>query len=484
MKSLWRLALFLAGLLALAPTFAGSTVRYQLLEGSMLTDECLPCARAPIQYALRGSFTLSVIEENPILSRYAVNDLIFIAGSPGAEYTITGAGTFEFGGEVGLRQQMVLTGNIKSPSQSGEIGFTNVSSAVSRLWPMLAITVQQTNGTLASTITLNIAAAPIREIWFSTTASFHSANFPPSNNEVGAGDILSSEGRIVKTNRQLQEPFVTDPTNSVGLDAFNLLPGGEIAFSTEAASPFGDGSVAFIRSGKVLHFADILRPLAPPITQDPGLDALQFTSDTKFYFSIKQDVIISQDPQNIVLKNGDILWVDLALQQGGVFKSNYELLSRFNLPPSFAPVELGLDALYIWPSGEIWFSTRDGFQDLQLGAITGGDLLSDQGYIVYRNLELVSNFAPIEDVSGFGLDALYVVSDAVATAADTSLSASVTADGRASLSWKSLARVFQVEATDDLTLSFRPISPIVPDLEFTGVAGSTSQKTFYRIRQW
>ena len=103
---------------------------------------------------------------------------------------------------------------------------------------------------------------------------------------------------------------------------------------------------------------------------------------------------------------------------------------------------------------------------------------------MYRNLELVSKFAPIEDVSGFGLDALHVVSDVITPAGDTSLSASVTADGRTSLTWKSLARVFQVEATDDLMQPFRAISPIVPDLEFTDAAGLTSKKTFYRVRQW
>jgi hypothetical protein len=88
-------------------------------------------------------------------------------------------------------------------------------------------------------------------------------------------------------------------------------------------------------------------------------------------------------------------------------KNNAQLLARFHPPKSH--YDYGLDALYVWSSGEIWFSLEEGFQDGLLGPIQAGDLLSDQGYIVFRNLELVSAFAPIEDLSDFGLDALYVL---------------------------------------------------------------------------
>ena len=85
--------------------------------------------------------------------------------------------------------------------------------------------------------------------------------------------------------------------------------------------------------------------------------------------------------------------------------------ARFR-PPLVVP-DYGLDAVHVWPSGEIWFSTEEGFQDGALGPIAAGDLLSDQGYVVYRNLELLGPFAPIEDLADFGLDALFLVSDAV-----------------------------------------------------------------------
>ena len=121
---------------------------------------------------------------------------------------------------------------------------------------------------------------------------------------------------------------------------------------------------------------------------------------------------------------------------------------------------------------------------MTLGPIGGGDLLSDQGYIVYRNLELVSNFAPIEDASNFGLDGFYVISDAVVTSGDTLISAVTTAAGNPRVTWKSAGRVFQVEQTDDLTAPFHAISPIIPDLEFVDPRRQTSPTSFYRIRQW
>ena len=79
----------------------------------------------------------------------------------------------------------------------------------------------------------------------------------------------------------------------------------------------------------------------------------------------------------------------------------------FTLSPHHPiPVEAdyGLDAIYVWSSGEIWFLIEEGFVDQNLGAIMPGDLLSDQGMVVYRNLELLGAFAPLEDLADFGLE--------------------------------------------------------------------------------
>jgi hypothetical protein len=71
-------------------------------------------------------------------------------------------------------------------------------------------------------------------------------------------------------------------------------------------------------------------------------------------------------------------------------------------------VDYGLDAVILRSNTEIWFSTEIGFQDARFGLIDEGDLLSTDGYVVARNLDLVAAFGPVEDVASFGLDAAAV----------------------------------------------------------------------------
>src|SRR4030095_14406029 len=97
-----------------------------------------------------------------------------------------------------------------------------------------------------------------------------------------------------------------------------------------------------------------------------------------------------------------------------IVKSNYELLAKFH--PANTNIDYGLDAVYVWPSGEIWFSTEDGFSGADLELYRPCDLLSDHGYVVFRNLELVGAFAPMEDLADFGLDGLFIVTDVTPSA--------------------------------------------------------------------
>jgi len=98
---------------------------------------------------------------------------------------------------------------------------------------------------------------------------------------------------------------------------------------------------------------------------------------------------------------------DLLEEGGRNFKRAAELLAKFQ-PVDRPPGQLGLDAVYPWPHGEIWFSTEVGFLDGRLGPVGDGDRLSDTGRVVARNRELVAPFRPIEEVGDLGLDALQV----------------------------------------------------------------------------
>jgi hypothetical protein len=179
-----------------------------------------------------------------------------------------------------------------------------------------------------------------------------------------------------------------------------------------------------------------------------------------------------------------MLFSDLNLNEGRVFKSNADLLARFH--PSDRNRDYGLDALYLWPNGEIWFSTEEGFNDQIYGTIQGGDLLSDQGIIVFRNLELISAFAPIEDLADFGLDALFVVTDL--SSADRPRFTQITANrqtGNVLLEWIGPGRVFQLEKSRLVTGPYEPVTPIIPDLFFNDAGAlQAALASFYRLRQW
>src|SRR5208337_4437911 len=100
---------------------------------------------------------------------------------------------------------------------------------------------------------------------------------------------------------------------------------------------------------------DLLAPFLPqPSTNDVGLDAVQILDDGEILFSIATNVFSKQ--LNSKLQRGDLL-----SSSGTMVRSNQQLLASFR--PANAANDYGLDALYMWPSGEIWFSPEIGFED-------------------------------------------------------------------------------------------------------------------------
>jgi hypothetical protein len=472
-------------------TGASRAWRYALLEGSSLTDDCLICGRPTISVPMRGSFRLRLLEVNPLFARYAVEGVEFLAGSTGGlQYRVTGSGIYEFGGEVALTQQMSLQVIIDDGYTAKPASFDSGRVAVSRPWPMIAITLPQTDGTPTQTLELQLNAAPLREIWFSTSTGLHSGVAPQASNYVSPGDLISSAGRVVKRNHELTARLGVMPVvPDLGLDAVDILPGGEIIFSieynifSESLGPLHHGDILSAKGRIVRSYASLIGAFSPqPPVADQGLDAVQLmratesASTKEFLFSIEQDFF--SETLGRFIRKGDLL-----SSLGQVVKSNTELLARFS--PANPQEDYGLDALYVWPSGEIWFSTEKGFTGPNFEVYGPGDLLSDQGYVVYRNLELVGPFQPIEDVSNFGLDALFVITDATPRPSPGRFTALERANLSVKLGWEGQGRVFQIERAPQLPGSWMPVSPIIPDLSFIDpdVIYQQSQG-FYQLQQW
>jgi len=284
-----------------APAPPAATWHYTLLPGSQLTDDCPVCGRPPIIVPMRGTFGLRLIQENPLFATYALEDLAFDAGGPpGTTYKVRGNGVYHVGGEAGLLQDLSLEVRIDNGFTNTLCYFTNAVPQVTRGWPLIQITVDQTNGTDVLQYRPALTAAPVREIWFSTAHGFTPGTEPPSNRYLKAGDLLSATGRPVKRNQELTRNLGLLPSPDppeLGLDALDILPGGEVAFSleqdvfSETLGSLQHGYLLTSRGRVLARNQELTRAfvILPPVP-DVGLDAAQVLDTGEILFSIETDV--------------------------------------------------------------------------------------------------------------------------------------------------------------------------------------------------
>jgi hypothetical protein len=482
----WFWSLFACVSLAVAqepPPYARA-ITYTLLDGSHFLDECLICDRPTILQPMSGTFDLVLIQNTSPYIKYAVRNVEFTASPAGAgETRITGGGTYVRFEELALLQDMDLAVQVKDAFTNQPAFFTNDTRAVDKPFPLIKINLRQTNGTLVQTFSLDLFAAPVREIWFSTTKALTSTNRPGPTNVISPGDLISNRGRVVKRNIDLVERLGVMPgVPDLGLDALQVTRRGEILFSipsnvwSETLGWLRHGDLLSNRGVIVKRNQDLLAAFGLPASQpDAGLDAVQVMPDGEILFSIRSNVVVKPD---LTLSRGDIL-----SDQGRVFRSNRELLANFH--PAITNRDFGLDALRILPGGEIWFSVEEGFTDNWLGPVQAGDLLSSSGHRVFSNRQLVAAFAPADPDLDYGLDAVFVVTDLKPPARPPRIVDLRRIGGAVRVDWDGEGDVFQLEHAANCSGPWLPCSPILPDLSFDdtndrmdGAAG------FYRLRQW
>jgi hypothetical protein len=329
-------------------------------------------------------------------------------------------------------------------------------------------------------LSLHLSSLPIRDLWFSTIHGFTAGLPGPVPVRRGAVEVLAQSGSVVLSGDRITESLGLSAVEGLDLDVLEVGPGGEpmISFATDVKSvPLGriaPGDLVGIPARRVRDYTGFSGVLgAQPPVADLGLDAVHRRPDGTWWFSIRQPVF--SETLGELLGRGDVLSTT-----GKRIRSNTDLLRAFG--PKDAGKDHGLDALFVWPSGEIWFSTEDSFV-LKDGSIIGnGDLLSDRGEVAWRNLELLRRFSPLEDLADFGLDALVVVTDAVVSAGEPPwLATRGTASGLR-LDWSGGGRFFQVEVTSGLPGAFVPCGPIrwerQVEVPVDGPVG------LFRIREW
>ncbi len=476
---------FLCALVALLPSRPAAAqvtkgVRYTLLQGSYFVDECLICGRPTIEEPLRGTFDLVLQEGAAPYYNYAVQNIDFVAGQGSTlERHIAGDGTYVRFEEFAILQDMELAVQIKDSYTNQPAFFTNDSRNVEQPFPLIQVDLKQTNGTLFQTFSMHLLAAPVREIWFSTSRPFTSTNRFAPTNQISAGDLISDRGREVKRNLDLTGRLGIMPgVPDLGLDALFVKGRGEIFFSlpadvfSETLGPIQHGDLLSNRGYIVKRNQELLAAFSPTSSEDAGLDAVQVLADGQILFSIRSNVVSKAG----LLSRGDIL-----SDRGSVFLTHQELLKNFQ--PAVTNHDFGLDSFYIFTSGEIWFSVEESFTDNRLGPISAGDLLSSFGYRVFNNQELVAALAPADPSTDYGLDALFIVTDTQPAQPPPQIVKLTPGISSMHLEWDGEGAVFQVESTRNLTEPWTATSPIVPDLMFDaplelGAVG------FYRLRQW
>ncbi len=457
--------------------------RYRSVDGATFLNACQVCNARVFPVPLQGRFDLVHTGGNPLFERYHVLDLEFSDGAEKPGLHITGEGTLLLGGEVALQQIWSLDLRVRQGDETRLARLSNEERWAKRLWPMLAVDLAEEGGTELSRFMLSLALAPLREVWFTTRSGMTPGIGEWPGNRLSGADILSDTGRLVMSSGGLLHALELD--SEPGVDGFDVIPDGRGVFVFSLSQAARSARLGEVSEGDLLtsegrHLsrnADLLGRLGfMPPTPDLGLDAVQMVGPDEVWFSIREPAF--SETLGRVVGRGDLL-----TSRGQVLRSNAELLARFK--PLDPDRDYGLDAFYVWPSGEVWFSVEEGFQNAAPEYYTDGDLLSDQGYVVWRNLDLVRPFQPLEDLANFGLEGLLVITDTAPPAPAPKLAQPVPGRGGLVLSWGGGGRVFQIEGTERLGDPFQPLSAllpqpgwIVPWMTLTNPAG------LYRLRAW
>ena len=464
----------------------GPATHYRLLEGSTLLDDCPICDRLSRPQPLRGEFDLMPVSTNSLSTRFHLFDVkLRVDDGNGVTYAVEGEGDYTIGGEVVIQQRLSLDVLVAGGGHDPKLtSLTNSAGPPGRLWPMLAVDLMETKGTPTQTYSLQLRAAPFRELWFTTGQRFMPASGLGLPEEVLPGDVLSDQGRIVMSNADLLASLgVLNGTKPIAVDALDVASGGVLLFSLRqdvASTNLGsiqEGDLVSDAGRIVKRNQDLTDRFGiMPVVPDEGLDGVQVMEGGEILFSTRRD--------DFSESQGPVTHGDLLSDHGKVVKTNHDLLSLFH--PDQPGHNYGLDAFRVWPSGEIWFSTEEGFADSVLGPVQDGDLLSDQGYIVVRSAELVAQFRPSGSLTNYGLESLFVVSDLLPLAAPGAVMLPVTFNelGQPQLRWTTAGRCCQVEVANTPLGPFIPASPILTTQSWTDRSTNRAATVFYRVRQW
>lgn len=455
--------------------------RYQLLAGSTYLDDCLICGRPSFQLPLRGSFQLSLADDNPLFTKWRLSDIHLYVGSDSPDaIRFDGTGEFVSGGEVAVIRRLTLKLTLSGPNGSEQVEFDSGNQPGNPSWPGLRIATTEVTSSLTRVIHLDFDAMPIRDLWFTTRAGFTPGNWRPKPRSVQPSELVSDQGRVVLDASTLKLALGILSPSLPAVDAARVAPGGvvQVSFAEDVKSTLlgtiHHGDLVGLDGKRAVSYSEIGGLIGPmPPAPDSGLDAAAGLEDGTALYSITSPIF--SETLGVTVGSGDVL-----ASNRSIWRTNAQLLKAFRpLNPNH---DYGLDALYVWPDGEVWFSTEESVQIEGAPELSDGDLLSDTGRVIYRNRDLLAAFSPLEDLANFGLDSVIIASDAVDGTKPPELVSAHPEPGGLRLTWKGPGRFFQVLAASSPEGPFDPATPV--QAGNTALVSVGAGALFFRLQQW
>ncbi len=410
------------------PPYGGdSLVAYELQEGSSITFVRLTDDNGDaetITVALEGTFCRRPSDAGII---FGVSQFRARGVNINTPVAVRGDGWYRPLRCNSRPERMVLDVEIRGFPQPDDVPIRLDSGDVwwsQSRFPTIIIDLYQVVSQTNWYYTMHLVATPKRFIDFSTQDSFAAADPGGAERLISDGHLLRSYGRIVRTNNQLMRNFgIMPPTPDVGLDGVTLCPWVSAnccdipepdnacrvhLFSIEE-TVWSESLGTWLKHGDLLCECgwilrtnhDLIRNFGPAAsTADVGLDAVDLHRNSEVWFSTEVGFWAIDEEGNRYWVRSD----DLLSERGYVVRSIWDLLRRFDIAGP-VPASPGLDAVVVRPNGEIYFSLETGLFTHGYGFLSPGDLLSDQGYVVARNYELIRPFYPTSTEDA-GLDAV------------------------------------------------------------------------------
>jgi hypothetical protein len=445
---------------AVVPAWSQSStnapVLYELTGTSTFQRGCFAPCECPVtsELPLVGTFKLLLVSVDPLFKVYSVTDVSWNVAFADATLHISGAGTYRVGGEFALTNQLeldLLVGD--QQTQHFDSGLVPGGSG----FPSIHIVISANNMTCFDTVmTVDARPRPVQP----TPLPRH-ANFALSPAESSVDLSLFSGGGHSKLGGSIRlflgDPAVALPgipglvglsVDGADLIAFDFQPSipgipeplcmtqnpkvhsigswntqtGQISVELSLIAPAGNlpvpmplhlsgtllagvlnltgnnGNVTDAHMSVVVKAFEVNLP-APPVD-------LWFSTEVPFHAGRLAAVPAAATPA--LISAGDLL-----SRRGHVVRTNHELTAHLGIMP-IVP-DLGLDAVVSGPKGEIWFSfdQKSGpiWSETLSRYLKPGDLLSEAGYVVRTNEDLLAAFRRMPPVSDAGLDAVVLAPD-------------------------------------------------------------------------